>query len=66
MNEIMQDNMAKINGFSRRELSESEVYVFPVVLCDNEVDRDFERFSNEALKELAKLFIGKTGIFDRR
>ena len=64
MNEIMQDNMAKINGFSRRELSESEVYVFPVVLCDNEVDRDFERFSNEALKELAKLFIGKTGIFD--
>ncbi len=56
--------MEKINGFSRRELSDSEVYIVPVVLCDNEIDRDCERFSNEALKELARLFIGKTGIFD--
>lgn len=55
--------MAKINRFTRRELSEEEVYTFPVILCDNEVDRDNEKFSVAALKKLAELFIGKTGIW---
>ena len=57
-------DMEKINAYSRRELKEDEVYVFNVRLCDNEIDRDFEAFSLEALNELSKLFIGKTGIFD--
>lgn len=56
--------MEKINRFTRRTLSKEEVYAFPVILCDNEIDRDGERFSVSALKDLAKLFIGKTGIFD--
>lgn len=56
--------MKKINAFTRRNLTKDEVYAFPVILCDNEIDRDGERFSIEALEELAKLFIGKTGIFD--
>ena len=33
-------------------------------LCDNEIDRDWERFSPETLKGLAPLFVGKSGIFD--
>lgn len=33
-------------------------------LCDNEIDRDGERFSLEALEQLKALFVGKTGIFD--
>lgn len=41
-----------------------EIYTFSVVLCDNEVDRDFERFTVSALQKLATLFLGKTGIFD--
>ena len=45
-------------------MTAEEVYTFSVVLCDNEVDRDFERFTIPALKELATLFLGKTGIFD--
>lgn len=56
--------MEKINSFARRELSKDEVYAFPVILCDNEIDRDNERFSVEALKTLSELFVGKTGIFD--
>lgn len=56
--------MEKINSFARRELSKEEVYAFPVILCDNEIDRDNERFSLEALGTLSELFIGKTGIFD--
>ncbi|MBR4626858.1 MAG: hypothetical protein IKO47_04035 [Ruminococcus sp.] len=54
----------RINRFTRRPLTEEEVYVFSVILCDNEIDRDCERFSDEALDELRELFIGKTGIFD--
>lgn len=56
--------LEKINKFTRRELTADEVYVFSVILCDNDIDRDGERFSDEALGELQKLFVGKTGIFD--
>ncbi len=56
--------LEKINRFSRKKLTEEEIYCFPVILCDNEIDRDGERFSVAALNKLAKLFIGKTGIFD--
>lgn len=38
--------------------------MFPVVLCDNEIDRDGERFTVPALEKLAELFVGKTGIFN--
>lgn len=55
--------LEKINRFSRRELSEDEVYCFSVILCDNEIDRDKEKFTVPALKKLAELYIGKTGIF---
>ncbi len=37
---------------------------FAVKLCDNEVDRDFERFDRAALEKLSELFVGRTGIFD--
>lgn len=53
-----------INKYSRREITEDEVYVFSVVLCDNDIDRDNERFTVESLYELEKLFVGKTGIMD--
>lgn len=56
--------LEKINKFTRRPLTEDEVYVFSVILCDNEVDRDCERFSDEALESLREKFVGKTGIFD--
>lgn len=59
-----EQEMELINRFSRRKLEPSEVYVFPVILCDNEIDRDKERFSLEALRELSRLFVGKTGVFD--
>ena len=58
--------LERINLFTRRPLTEEEVYVFPVILCDNEVDRDGERFSDEALEKLCRLFVGKTGIFDHQ
>ena len=37
---------------------------FSMILCDNEIDRDYERFPRQSLEVLGRLFIGKTGIFD--
>ena len=62
--ELTNEMMEKVNQFTRRGLSKDEIYAFPVLLCDNEVDRDNERFSIAALHKMAELFIGKTGIFD--
>ncbi len=56
--------LEKLNKFTRRELPADEVYIFPVTLCDNEIDRDNERFSRAALDTLAEKFIGVTGILD--
>lgn len=56
--------MELVNRYSRRELSADEVYLFSVALCDNDIDRDYERFTVESLFELEKLFVGKTGIID--
>ena len=60
----LSEEMALVNTYSRRELSADEVYLFSVVLCDNDIDRDNERFTVESLFELEKLFVGKTGIID--
>ena len=38
--------------------------MFSVVLCNNDVDRDHEKFTRQALEKLGALFVGKTGIFD--
>ena len=53
-----------INRLTRRELTAEEVYTFPVRACDTLPDRDFERFTKSCLEDLAKLFVGKTVIFD--
>ncbi len=61
---VSQETLDQINKFSRRPLSSEEVYMFDMILCDNEVDRDNERFSDDSLETLKNMFIGKTGIFD--
>ena len=53
-----------INALTKKPLKEDEVYTFSVRLCDDQPDRDMERFSIGALQELAKLFVGRPGIFD--
>lgn len=58
------EEMALVNQYSRRQLTADEVYLFSVALCDNDIDRDYERFTVESLFALEKLFVGKTGIID--
>lgn len=55
-----------INAQARAKMTEDQVYVFSLRLCDDQVDRDGERFDTAALPALAKMFIGKTGIVDHR
>lgn len=55
-----------INAQARTALTAEQVYVFSVRLCDDQIDRDGERFDTQALPTLAKLFIGKTGIVDHK
>ncbi len=61
---ITEEELALINSYAQTELSEKELFTFSVVLCDDSVDRDLERFSLDALHKLAELFKGRTGIFD--
>ena len=53
-----------INAQAKAHLTEDQVYVFSLRLCDDQTDRDHERFDTAALPAMAKLFVGKTGIAD--
>ena len=55
-----------INAQAKAEMTAEQVYVFSLRLCDDQVDRDYERFDTAALPQLAKLFIGKTGVVDHK
>ena len=58
------EDMLLINEHTLKKLEKDDVFTFSVVLCDNDIDRDFERFSEDSLKVLEKLFVGKTGILN--
>lgn len=60
------EQLEKINALAKAELTAEQVYVFSLRLCDDQVDRDGEKFDTEALPELSRLFLGKTGILDHR
>ena len=63
-NEVSSEDLAAINGYSKTPLTAEEVFTFDILLCDNEIDRDYERFTVDALHVLQGMFLGKTGIFD--
>lgn len=60
------EDLALINALAQKTLTSEDVYAFSVRLCDNEVDRDGERFPEATLEQLAALFVGKTGLFDHQ
>lgn len=62
--EITAEDLKLINKYSKTELKAEDVYTFKVACCDNQVDRDFESFSDKALFKMAELYVGKTIIKD--
>ena len=63
-NKTTLEDLKHINALTRRSLDETKLYTFSSILCDNEIDRDFEQFSDESLESLKDLFTGVSGIFD--
>jgi hypothetical protein len=64
--QVSGEDLEQINTLTRRALKAEEVYTFAVRLCDNEIDRDMERFDEDTLEELGKLFVGVSGVFDHQ
>jgi hypothetical protein len=64
--ELTDAELAAINKHTLEPLKAEDVFTFKAVLCDNEIDRQFERFSLKALQDLQKLFLGKTVIKNHR
>lgn len=53
-----------INQYTLTPLDPDGVFVFSVILCDNDIDRDLEQFTDKTLKGFRNLFVGKTVITD--
>lgn len=65
--EVTEEELKKINKFTLMPLKAEEVFTFKLVMGDNELDdRNYEPFNLNALKDLKKLYIGKTMIKDHR
>ena len=59
-----QTELEFINRYTLRPLEAEEVFTFRLAACDNQVDRDDERFSDRTLEELAQLYPGKPVLLD--
>lgn len=62
--EVTEAELKAINKLALEPLTADQVFTFKAVLCDNELDRTYERFNLKALQDLKKLFLGKTVIKD--
>lgn len=56
--------LSLINAQALRPLRLEEIFTFKMEACDNSIDRDFERFTDRALEQMAKLFVGKPVLRD--
>ena len=61
---VTPEDLELINRQAIKPLKAEEVFAFRLAACNDQVDRDFERFSLEALEGLAKLFVGRTVLQD--
>jgi len=61
---VTEADLKAINKLAPVPLTAEEVFTFKAVLCDNEVDRAFDRFTVKALEDMRKLYLGKTVIKD--
>lgn len=53
-----------INRQTLRPLAAEEVFCFRLAACDNQVDRDGERFTEATLQQLAELYVGRPILLD--
>lgn len=61
---VTADELVLINKHTLRAFTADEVFTFRVVACDNQVDRDTERFTEAALVDMARLLVGRPFLMD--
>ncbi len=64
--QLTDGELALINAQALRPLAAEEVFTFRLAACDNLIDRDYERFTDEALGQMAKLFVGRPVLRDHK
>ena len=59
----MKHDIECINRFSpyTLKLKEDDVFIFQIQLLDNDIDSDNECFSDQAVYDMSRMFLGKTG-----
>ena len=62
--ELNEEELVLINQQTLRPLGAGEVFTFRLAACDNQVDRDFERFTEATLEELALKYVGRPVLRD--
>lgn len=62
--DAQQADLDLINQYTRTPLTADQVYTFKLTLCDNEIDRQFDQFTPNALNQLAGFYVGKTVLFN--
>lgn len=62
--ELNEEELDLINQQTLRPLGAEEVFTFRLAACDNQVDRDFERFTEDTLEELAQKYVGRPVLRD--
>lgn len=58
------EDLKTINGMATKDFGKDDIFVFRFVACDNQVDRNMERFDDSALDEMAELYKGVTMLKD--
>lgn len=67
LQEVTEEDLRKINKYTLSPLKAEDVFTFKTIIGDNETDdRNFEPFNLNALKDLERLYPGKTVIKDHR
>lgn len=56
------EELTYIQKYLRNPVQASDIFVFNIRLCDNKVDRDYERFTISAIRKLETLYVGRSGI----
>ena len=64
--ESTREDLALISAQALRALTQVEVFTFRLAACNNQVDRDLERFTERTLETLAKLFVGRPVLLDHK
>ena len=63
---VDEKELALINAQALRPLAAEEVFTFRLAACDDQVDRDNERFTVACLEQMAQLYVGKPVLKDHQ